>query len=148
MIICKWWVVAGVKVQGLGEKFVAEVLEYNKIKWSRPKCIKTPFGNYTPDFELEDYFIEVKGMRTALKMIGKLSLLEKGRAQWAGSLDEKSYKKIVWVHKNIKPLIVYINDNPNDEKYMCYMEDLETKLIDHDLVYGKKDLIAFVKSKG
>lgn len=146
-MICKWHTVAGIKVQGLGEKFVAETLEHDKIKWSRPKSIKTPFGNYTPDIELEGYFIEVKGMRTALKMIGILSLLENGRAQWAGSLDENSYKKMGWVHENVKPIVVYINDNHNDKKYMCYMEDLETKLIDHDLVYGKKNFITFVKSK-
>ena len=70
-----------VKVQGLGEKFVAESLNDFNIKWDRPKAIKTPFGNYTPDFWCEelDIFIEVKGMRTALKMVGLLSLLENGK---------------------------------------------------------------------
>ena len=35
------------KVQGLGEKFVAEELVKHQIYWERPKSIKTPFGNST-----------------------------------------------------------------------------------------------------
>ena len=116
-MLVKWYQIettTGVKkVQGLGEKFVAESLNRFGIKWDRPKAIKTPFGNYSPDFWCESagVFIEVKGMRTALKMVGILSLLENGRTNWAGSIDENSLNKMKWVMENVAPIDIYINDN-------------------------------------
>ena len=143
-MLVKWYPIetlSGVKkVQGLGEKFVAESLNRFGIKWDRPKSIKTPFGNYTPDFwcETAGVFIEVKGMRTALKMVGILSLLENGRTKWAGSIDENSYKKMNWVRENVAPIDIYINDNPNDAKYKSYLPDFETKVFDFEVIYGRE----------
>ena len=143
-MLVKWYNIetsTGVKkVQGLGEKFVAESLNRFGIKWDRPKSIKTPFGNYTPDFWCESagVFIEVKGMRTALKMVGILSLLENGRTNWAGSIDENSFKKMNWVRENVAPIDIYINDNSNDAKYKPYLKDFETKVFDFEVIYGKE----------
>ena len=45
-MLVKWYEIetfSGIKkVQGLGEKFVAESLNNSNIEWSRPKAIKTP----------------------------------------------------------------------------------------------------------
>lgn len=147
----KWYEVetfTGVKkVQGLGEKFVAESLNRFGIKWDRPKAIQTPFGKYTPDFWCESagVFIEVKGMRTALKMVGIVSLLENGRTKWAGTLDENSYKKMNWVRENVAPIDIFINDNPNDSKYLSYKKDFEEKVKGFDVVYGKDQFLTWLR---
>ena len=53
-MLCKWHEVETYngfkKVQGLGEKFTAEILNRFGYNWDRPKAIKTPYGNYSPDF--------------------------------------------------------------------------------------------------
>lgn len=150
-MLVKWYPIetlSGVKkVQGLGEKFVAESLNRFGIKWDRPKAIKTPFGNYTPDFwcETAGVFIEVKGMRTALKMVGLVSLLENGRTKWAGTLDENSYKKMNWVRENIAPIDIYINNNPNDAKYKSYLPDFETKVFDFEVIYGRAGFLQMLR---
>ena len=150
-MIVKWYPIetyTGIKkVQGLGEKFVAEALNRFGIKWDRPKAIKTPFGNYTPDFwcETAGVFIEVKGMRTALKMIGLVSLLENGRTEWAGTLDENSYKKMNWVRENVAPIDIYINDNVNDAKYKSYLPDFKNKVKDFEVIYGKETFMTWLR---
>lgn len=150
-MIVKWYPIettTGVKkVQGLGEKFVAESLNRFGIKWDRPKAIKTPFGNYTPDFwcETAGVFIEVKGMRTALKMTGMLSLLENGRAQWAGEINDISFKKMNWVRENVSPIDIYINDNVNDDKYKPYLSDFEEKVKAFEVVYGKEHFMTWLR---
>lgn len=152
-MLVKWYEIetfTGIKkVQGLGEKFVAESLNNFNIKWDRPKAIKTPFGIYTPDFWCEEIgiFIEVKGMRTALKMVGLLSLLENGRAKWAGSVDENSLKKMKWVHENVAQIDIFINDNKNDKKYETFRKDLENKISRFRQIYSKKDFLLYLESK-
>lgn len=147
----KWYEIetfTGVKkVQGLGEKFVAESLNRFGIKWDRPKSIKTPFGNYTPDFWCESagVFIEVKGMRTALKMVGLVSLLENGRTKWAGTLYENSLKKMNWVRENVAPIDIYINDNPNDTKYKKYLKEFEDKVFDFEVIYGREGFLQMLR---
>ena len=137
------------KVQGLGEKFVAEELVKHQIYWERPKSIKTPFGNYTPDFwcERAGVYIEVKGMRTALKMVGLLSLLENGKKDWAKNIDEISLEKMKWVHENVAQINIFINDNKNDEKYETFRKDLENKISGFRLIYSKKDFLLYLESK-
>ena len=153
-MLVKWYQIettTGVKkVQGLGEKFVAESLNRFGIKWDRPKAIKTPFGNYTPDFWCEELgiFIEVKGMRTALKMVGLLSLLENGRKEWAKNIDEISLEKMKWVHENVAQIDIFINDNINDEKYETFRKDLENKISGFRIIYSKKDFLLYLESKG
>ena len=152
LMLAKWYEIetfTGIKkVQGLGEKFVAESLNSFGIKWDRPKAIKTPFGNYTPDFWCEEIgiFIEVKGMRTALKMVGLLSLLENGKTNWAGTIDETSFNKMLWVHENIHPIFIYINDNDNDHKYKDWKDDLYNKLESFKVIYGKENLKLTIKN--
>lgn len=147
----KWYPIetsSGVKkVQGLGEKFVAESLNRFGIQWDRPKSIVTPFGKYTPDFfcVMSGVFIEVKGMRTALKMVGLASLLENGRTKWAGTLDENSLKKMKWVHENVAPIDIYINDNPNDATYKSYLSDFEDKVKGFKVVYGKEHFLTWLR---
>lgn len=150
-MIAKWYEVetfSGVKkVQGLGEKFVAESLNRFGIKWDRPKAIKTPFGNYTPDFWCESagVFIEVKGWRTALMMIGLKGFLNNGKANWAKKVDETSFNKMKWVHENIAPIDIYLNDSANDAKYLEYRNTLEDKIKDFRFVYTRDAFLATLR---
>ena len=59
-MFAKWYQVNGVKCQGKIEKGVAELLVEMQQPFSRGKAIKTPHGNYTPDFDCGDFFLEVK----------------------------------------------------------------------------------------
>ena len=139
-MLCKWFTINGVKVQGLGEKFVAETLNKHNIGWIRSNYIKLKSGKkYTPDFDLGEYYIEVKGMRTMLKALGLLSLLERGNKDWSKSINNESFQKMIEVNNNIKPIIIYINDNTNDHKYNEYWKDIRVKLNEHNIhyVYGK-----------
>lgn len=68
---CKWFEVAGQKVQGTWEKNIAEFLEKQNIKWEKIKTNRHTFTyilenktrSYSPDFYLEDYnlYLEIKG---------------------------------------------------------------------------------------
>lgn len=68
---CKWYNVAGQKVQGTWERNIALVFEKLNIHWEKLKTNKhtleyivdNRIRNYTPDFYLKDYalFLEVKG---------------------------------------------------------------------------------------
>lgn len=68
---CKWFEVAGKRVQGTWERDLAVKFEEFGLKWSKPKVNKEVFlykvegkeRAYTPDFYLEelDLFFEVKG---------------------------------------------------------------------------------------
>ena len=153
MIFCRWHLVLNkgvkVKVQGLGELFVAEKLNTYNIDWERPKSFSTNFGKYTPDFycKKSDTYIEVKGFRTALAMIGSLSLLERGERDWAKEVSNKSLKKMLDFKASNKKLIIYINDNKNDKKYINYKNLLIEKLKDFDVIYSKDRFIKFIESK-
>ena len=82
-MFCKWYNVKSpeglVKVQGLGEKEIAEKLSEADISWVRPERIKTPFGYYTPDFKCSGIFLEVKGTRTLMMLLGKSSMLDSAK---------------------------------------------------------------------
>lgn len=64
---CKWFEVAGKKVQGTWERDIAMELERRNVKWERckpiPYIIDDIDKHYTPDFYLPEYnvYLEVKG---------------------------------------------------------------------------------------
>jgi len=61
------------------------------------KKIKTPVGWYTPDFEYENTFIEIKSEFTLVR--SKEEIGKDGGNQW---------DKIQWVNKNVKPVEVVV----------------------------------------
>ena len=150
-MIAKWYPIetsTGVKkVQGLGEKFVAESLNRFGINWDRPKAIETPFGKHTPDFWCESagVFIEVKSWRTALKMVGLMSLLDNGKKGWANNISENSLNKMKWVHENVAPIDIFLIEHDNDKKYYPYLEPLKEKITDFRFIYTKEAFIAVLR---
>ena len=95
---CKFFKVDGVILQGRYELYFYLNQE---VKPTRPKPIKTPFGFYTPDFEFEYNFIEIKSTYT-IKTSAK-----------SGQL-----KKIHWVKHNVKNLKVLILKEADVEWYL------------------------------
>lgn len=80
---CKWYVVEGVKAQGRYElAYLLNLLFSESCLPNRCKQIKTPLGGYTPDFEFNDMFIEIKSSYTINK--------------------PEQIKRILWVSKNVK----------------------------------------------
>lgn len=63
--------------------------------------IETPHGIYIPDFEAEDYYVEVKSEFT-------LEVAKGEREGLDGKLDDTQWKKIQWVDKNKKPVEVEV----------------------------------------
>ena len=59
---CKFFYINGIKCQGNSEKYFIENSKIKNIK--KCKGIKTPIGYYFPDFEVDDYYIEIKSEYT------------------------------------------------------------------------------------
>lgn len=119
----QWWQVTNpkgevIKVQGKGEKLLAENLAESGYNFCRGRQIKTSHGNYTPDFDLGFFFVEVKATRSLLAATGVLPLLENGRKDCFRLTSDNSIKKMEWTHTNTKPIVIFLNENPNDSSYM------------------------------
>ena len=101
---CKFFMVDGVLLQGRYElRFYLE----SEVKPRRPERIKTPFGWYSPDFEFDDCFVEIKSTYTIKTCIAN------GQAQ-----------KINWVRQNIKPVKIMVLKESETIEYLSRF-DLE-----------------------
>jgi len=72
---CKEFEVKGIKCYGTYEKKYIEILIHNNLQLpSKPKCsINTIYGKYTPDFEFDDFYVDVKSIFTYKVLIGEAS---------------------------------------------------------------------------
>ena len=116
-MFAKWYEVNGVKCQGKVEKGVAELLVEMQHPFSRGKAIKTPHGNYTPDFDCGSCFVEVKTLHSWLQALGAVSLLENAKKEEFSKLTNNSQLKMEWANTNIKPVYVYIEISDNSNKF-------------------------------
>ena len=116
-MFAKWYQVNGVKCQGKIEKGVAELLVEMQHPFSRGKAIKTPHGNYTPDFDCGDFFLEVKSLHSWLQALGAVSLLENAKKQEFSKLTNNSQMKMEWTNTNVKPIYVYVEISENSNKF-------------------------------
>ena len=117
-MFCKWYEIDGIKCQGKLELTMAENLLSNNITVTRGKPIKTPFGNYTPDFDCGDFFIEVKGSNSWFRALGQVALLENAKTETMGKIDNISQLKMEWTQDNIKPIYIWVSvENFNNDKY-------------------------------
>lgn len=142
-MFAKWHTVNGIKCQGNIEKSVAENLFNNSIDFKRGSAIKTPFGNYTPDFDCGDYFIEVKSLHSWLQALGKTSLLENAKKEEFSKKSNNSQLKMEWVDANTKSIIVFVEITRISSKFKDIIEPLSTLKV----VRGHPiDLISFLKN--
>lgn len=84
---------------------------------------ETPFGFYTPDFEYEEMFIEVKCKHTFLVLLGEKSYLS------TGTLSVLQWTKIKWVAEHIKPvyIIVYLSKRDSIPEYIINEKNITIK---------------------
>ena len=102
MTFCKFYIINGLECQGTYEKHYIETLILNNLELpKKPKNILTPYGWYTPDFEFNDKFIEIKSIYTYKMMVGEIK-------NYGGKFDDIQHKKAIWVNDNIKPLEIKI----------------------------------------
>lgn len=102
----KFYTEQGLKCQGRKElRFVKECVRYNWVLPIKPERIETPHGYYTPDFEYEEMYIEIKSKGTFQVMLGEKAY--KG----IGETSDLQWRKIKWVAEHVKPieLIVYLS---------------------------------------
>ncbi len=100
--VCKFYIVNDLECQGTYEKHYIETLMSKNLELpKKPKNILTPYGWYTPDFEFNDKFIEIKSSYTYKMMIGEIK-------NYSGKFDDTQHKKAIWVNDNIKPLEIKI----------------------------------------
>ena len=78
-------------------------------------------------------------------MIGLKGFLNNGKANWAKKVDETSFNKMKWVHENIAPIDIYLNDGANDAKYLEYRNTLEDKIKDFRFVYTRDAFLATLR---
>lgn len=97
----------GLKCQGKKElQYIKECKRYNRPLPKKAPTQQTPFGEYTPDFEYTDRFIEIKSLHTFMVSTGFTNY--RGR----GVISDLQWRKIKWVAKNIKPIdiIIYLSN--------------------------------------
>jgi hypothetical protein len=84
------------------------------------KKIKTPFGYYTPDFEFENKFIEVKSKFTLSVCKGEMPTTE-------GVYSDNQWKKIQWTSENIKKVdVVVINKK---DAFNLFVQAINSKFV-------------------
>jgi hypothetical protein len=89
---CKFYEVDGLRIQGRWE--LAYILNLKALGLPLPtksKIILTPTGAYTPDFEFDDYFVEVKSAYTIRTC-----------------RTNGQFEKIKWVSNNIKKVRIVL----------------------------------------
>jgi len=116
-MFAKWHTVNGIKCQGNVEKSVAELILSMDRPIMRGKAVKTPHGNYTPDFDCGDYFLEVKTFHSWLVALGVISFLENGRIEAFKKITNNSQLKMEWVNNNVKHVYVYIETTQVSNKF-------------------------------
>lgn len=141
-MFAKWHVVNGIKCQGNVEKSVAECFVSLDFPFLRGKAIKTPYGNYTPDFDCGDFFIEVKTLHSWLQSLGVVGLLENAKKEEFSKKSNNSQLKMQWTDENIKPLYVFVQLKNDSKKFKELVEPAHSlKKISGSI----EDLSAFVR---
>jgi hypothetical protein len=103
---CQEFEVNGIICYGRCEKKFIEILvESSQDLPTKPgSSIQTEFGSYTPDFEFDDFYVDVKSPFTYGVLLGELSYSKNRKS------NPKQLKKIYWVSDNIKKIKIAIVD--------------------------------------
>jgi hypothetical protein len=145
-MFAKWYEVNGVKCQGKLEKAAAEMMVEKGITFSRGKAIKTPHGNYTPDFDCGEFYIEVKGSNSWFRALGQASMIKNAKKEEFAQKDNTSQLKMEWTNSNVKPVYVWISvDNIEKDPYFTTITETQHSL---ETVKGSsEDLFNFLLEK-
>jgi hypothetical protein len=99
---CKEYTVNDIKCYGKYEKmYIEHLISENMILPKNVEySIDTEYGTYTPDFEFEDFYVEVKSIFTYDVLLGKNSY---STNKYNPEIQPQLYK-MQYISKNIKPV--------------------------------------------
>jgi hypothetical protein len=93
-------------------KFIQKLIsESSELPKNFHGALKTPYGRYNPDFELNEYLIEIKSDFTFDVLLGRKSY---SKSKPSNPLQ---LKKILWISKNVKPVLVIVVTNSSVLEY-------------------------------
>lgn len=84
------------------------------------KKFKTPHGQYIPDFDFGDRFIEIKSDFTLKVCKGEMPKTD-------GTYSNEQWKKIQWVDGNVKPVEIIVIDK--DDAFNLFVQAISTKFV-------------------
>lgn len=119
------------KVLGSYEVAYLQKLINEGINLPKPnrKKIKTPYGNYTPDFDFGDKFIEIKSDFTLKVCKGELPQVD-------GTYSDKQWKKIQWANENKKPIEIIVLEK--NDAFNLFVQAINTKFVLDDVEIHNK----------
>lgn len=104
-IRCKEFIVKDLICQGTHEKFYIEsLIADKKVLPTNTNSIKTIYGYYKPDFEHNDFFVDVKSIFTLKVLLGLLSYSKNKKS------NPKQLSKMKYISDNIKPVRILLVD--------------------------------------
>lgn len=113
---CKEFQVNGIKCYGKYEKMYIEFLMKNNLELPRniEQTLDTEYGTYTPDFEFDDFYVEVKSIFTYNVLMGE----ESYSRDKTGKQIQPQFYKMQYISKNIKPIKIALMEKDNLIKYV------------------------------
>ena len=116
---CKQFTVENLICDGTHEKFYIEYLiSEGKNLPINTKSIKTDIGYYTPDFEYNDYYVDIKSLFTLKVLLGFSSYSKNKKS------NPKQLLKIKYISKNIKPVKIILIDVIKNELLELSIDDI------------------------
>jgi hypothetical protein len=116
---CKQFIVENLICDGTHEKFYIEyLLLEGKNLPTNTKSIKTDFGYYTPDFEFDEFYVDIKSTFTLKVLLGFSSYSKTKKS------NPKQLSKIKYINENIKPIKILLVDVKQNEITEFSIDDI------------------------
>jgi hypothetical protein len=134
---CNQFLVNGLICDGTHEKFYIEwLLSRGKDIPVSLESIKTDIGYYTPDFEYDEYYIDVKSIFTLKVLLGFSSYSKTKKS------NPKQLLKMKYINDNIKPVKIILVDTTENELLELSIDEI-VKLKENEI---NKNIFKIFKS--
>jgi hypothetical protein len=117
-MFAKWTEVNGIKCQGKTEARICKILLDLGLDVKRGTAVATSNGNYTPDFDCGEFYVEVKAMNSWLHAHGIVPLIENARNEKMAQKSNTQHLKMIEVNDFVKPVIVVVDLTHKKKAYM------------------------------
>jgi hypothetical protein len=116
---CKQFIINDIKCDGTHEMvYIENLVSENKKLPKNTKSIKTDFGYYTPDFEFDEFYVDIKSTFTLKVLLGFSSYSKNKKS------NPKQLLKIKYIDKNVKPIKIIIVDVRQNEIKEFSVDDI------------------------